>query len=129
MKEGGLFKLSKRERQIMDVFYMLGEATAAQIIENLPEQVGDASIRKLIRILEKKGCLSHRREGHYYIYKPTLPREQASRAAMRHILRTFFQDSAPRAVSALLDVTRGQLSEEDIERISGLIAEAEKEGR
>ncbi len=121
--------LSKRERQIMDVVYMLGETTAAEVRENLPEDVGDASVRKLIRVVEQKGHLKHRRQGHSYIYTPTVPREEASRQALRHLLKTFFQGSAPKAVSALLDVTRDELRGEDISEISALIQDAEDKGR
>ncbi len=129
MKDTQLQTLSKRERQIMDTIYRLGEATAAEIIANLPEEVGDASIRKLIRIVESKGYIKHRREGLRYIYSPIVPREAASRQAMRHMLQTFFQDSAPKAVSALLDITRDQLSEEEIAELSALIKKTEEKGR
>ncbi|UCF05984.1 MAG: BlaI/MecI/CopY family transcriptional regulator [bacterium] len=129
MENKRLMQLSKRERQIMDVIYMLGEATAADVRRNLPEKVGDASVRKLIRILEGKGYLEHRRHGHSYIYSPTIPREIASRQAVRHLLRTFFQGSAAEAVSALLDASEGQLSEKDILELSALIREAQEKGR
>ena len=129
MKKKQLHRLSKRERQIMDVIYTLGEATASAVRENLPEKVGDASVRKLIRIVEQKGYLTHRRAGHSYIYTPTIPKEVASRQAMRHLLRTFFQDSAPMAVSALLDVSEGNLSEEDIAELAELIRKAEEKGQ
>ncbi|HSG29255.1 MAG TPA: BlaI/MecI/CopY family transcriptional regulator [Candidatus Krumholzibacterium sp.] len=129
MENRQLLRLSKRERQIMDIIYMLGEATAADVLENLGEDVGDASIRKLIRIVEKKGYLKHRREGHSYVYMPVVPREEASVQALRHMLKTFFDGSAPKAVSALLDITGGDLSEEDIDEISALIREAEERER
>jgi predicted transcriptional regulator len=129
MDKKKLLALSKRERQIMDVVYSLGEATAAQVIEHLPEDVGDASVRKLIRVVEKKGLLRHRREGHSYIYSPTVPRDEASVVAMKHTLRTFFQDSAPKAVAALMDLTKDTLTEDDIAEITDLIAQAEKEGK
>ena len=129
MKKKQLHRLSKRERQIMDVIYTLGEATASAVRENLPEKVSDASVRKLIRIVEQKGYLTHRRAGHSYIYTPTIPKEVASRQAMRHLLRTFFQDSAPMAVSALLDVSEGNLSEEDIAELAELIRKAEEKGQ
>jgi BlaI family penicillinase repressor len=129
MDKKKILTLSKRERQIMDAIYALGEATAAQVVELLPEEVGDASVRKLIRVVEKKGFLKHRREGHSYIYSPTVPREEASVVAMRHTLKTFFQNSAPRAVAALMDLAKDNLTEEDISEINTLIAKAEKEGK
>ncbi len=124
-----ILTLSKRERQIMDVIYSLGEATAAQVVEHLPEDVGDASVRKLIRVVEQKGFLRHRREGHSYIYTPTVPRDEASVVAMRHTLKTFFQDSAPRAVATLMDLAKDTLTEEDIAEINALITKAETGGK
>jgi BlaI family penicillinase repressor len=118
--------LSKRERQIMDVIYMLGEATAAEVLENLPEEVGEASIRKLIRIVEQKGYLKHRRSGHSYIYSPTIPKSVARNHALKHMLKTFFQGSTTRAVSALLDAAGDQLTENEIAEITARIREAEK---
>ena len=124
-----MLELSKRERQIMDVFFMLEEATAAQVRENLIEDVSDASVRKLIRVLEKKGHLKHRREGRSYVYFPRVSREKAKRLAIAHLLRTFFHGSATKAVSTLLDVSDDTLSDEEIEELSSLIDEAKKKGR
>ena len=129
MKKRRLHRLSRRERQIMDVIYSLGEATAADVRENLPEEVSDASVRKLIRIVERKGYLTHRRAGHSYVYTPTIPKDVASREAMQHLLRTFFQNSAPMAVSALLDVSEGNLTEDDIAELTELIRKAEEKGQ
>jgi len=129
MRKKKLQSLSKRERQIMETIYQLGDATAAEVVANLPEKVGDASIRKLIRIVEGKGYLKHRREGHKYVYSPLVPRQAASRQALRHMLQTFFQGSAPNAVAALLDITRGKLSKEDIVELTALVERAEKKGR
>jgi len=126
MAKNEILFLSRRERQIIDIIYMLGEATAAQVLENLPESVGEASIRKLIRVIEKKGYLTHRRVGHSYIYSPTVPKAAASSQALRHMLKTFFQDSAPKAVAALLDVAGDELSDEDISEIAARIKEVEK---
>ncbi len=129
MPKGPLQHLSKRERQIMDVIYMLGEATAAQVLENLPEEVGDASLRKLIRVVEQKGYLSHRREGQSYVYFPTTSKQVAARQALRHLLQTFFQGSAPKAVSTLLEVTKKDLSQDDIEELEELIKKTESKER
>jgi len=132
MEKRQLMRLSKRERQIMDAIYMLGEATASQVLDHLPEPVGDASVRKLIRIIEQKGYLKHRREGHSYIYAPIIPKDVASRHAVKHLLQTFFQGNASQAISALLDANEGSLSEEDIAEIAELIRKAEareKKGR
>lgn len=129
MQERRLLELSKRERQIMDVIYMLGEATAAEVLKNIPESVGDASIRKLIRVVETKGYLTHRRVGHCYVYTPTVPKSVAGHQALRHMLKIFFQDSAPKAVSALLDVSGEGLNKEEILEISARIQDAKRKGR
>lgn len=129
MPKTPLQHLSKRERQIMDVIYMLGEATAAEVLEHIPEEVGDASMRKLIRVVEQKGHISHRREGHSYVYFPTTPKKVAGKQALRHLLQTFFQGSAPKAVSTLLEVAGDEMSEEEIGKIQKLIKRAESKGR
>lgn len=129
MRAKKLLKLSVRERQIMEVIYTLGEATVADVLENFPETVSEASIQKLIRIVEKKGYLTHRRAGHSYIYSPTVSKEIAGRQALKHALSTFFEDSAPKAVSALLDSAKGNLTEEDVREVRALIEDAEKKGR
>ena len=129
MKRLSFQALSKRERQIMDIIFRLGEATAEDVIENFPEPVGDASIRKLIRVMERKGYLVHRKKGRCYVYKPVLSRDKAGRQAIKHILKTYFYGSTPMAVSTLLDVSSDILTEEDIKRISKMIDKTKKEGR
>lgn len=129
MQEGGLKTLSRRERQIMDTIFMLGEATAADVLENLPEAASEASIRKIIRILEHKGHLTHRSQGSINRYRPTIPASEAAQSAMQNMLRTFFEGSVPKAVTCLLDITRGHLSEDDIGEINALIKGAELEGK
>ncbi len=121
--------LSKRERQIMDVIYMLREATAAQVLSRMPEGSTDASVRKLVRILEEKGHLTHRREGREHVYSPTIPEKEARRHAAQHLLATLFRGSLPEALSALLDASYGDLSEEEARKIRRLIDQAEAEGR
>ncbi len=129
MTESLLNKLSKRERQIMNIIYALGEATAEQVLENFPEEIGDASLRKLIRVMEKKGYLNHRRKGHCYIYFPAVAKETASRQALKHVLQTYFYDSTPQTVSALLDISKDSLTEEEIKEIMAMIAEAREKGK
>ncbi|MCP4547564.1 MAG: BlaI/MecI/CopY family transcriptional regulator [bacterium] len=128
MSKDQWMNLSRRERQIMDTLYMLGEATALEIHGNLNEEVGKDSVRKLIRVLEQKGHLKHRREGQSYIYIPTVDKQEIERHAMRHMLRTFFQNSTPKAVSALLAASDDDLSKEDIEELNTMIRKAEKRG-
>ncbi|MEZ4397276.1 MAG: BlaI/MecI/CopY family transcriptional regulator [Candidatus Krumholzibacteriia bacterium] len=121
--------LSRRERQIMDVCFMLGHATAAEIRDNLPEPVSEDSVRKLIRILEHKGHLSHKRVGRSHVYRPRISAEDAERQAMRHVLKTFFRDSASKAVSTLLDVADSDLNPQEIDEIQARIEEARRRGR
>ena len=121
--------LSRRERQIMDVLFRLGEATAADVLEGLPDPPSYSAVRALLRILEEKGQISHTQDGPRYVYRPTVAPEKASRSALRHVLRTFFDDSAEQAVAALLDEAGGDLSDAELDRLASLIDQARQEGR
>lgn len=121
--------LSRRERQIMDVVYRRGRATAAEVLEGLPDPPGYSAVRTLLRLLEEKGYLIHRQDGPRYVYVPTLSRQKASRSALRQLLETFFDDSAEEAVAALLDISRAKLTDEELDRMAKRIEQARKEGR
>lgn len=121
--------LGRRERQIMDVIFECGEASVAEVLARLPDPPSYSAVRTMIRYLESKGYLRHRREGVKYIYRPTEPKESVSRSAIRHLVKTFFGGSAPDAVAAILDVSSEKLSDDDLDRIERLIDEARKEGR
>lgn len=121
--------LSRRERQIMDIIYEMKEATALQVMERLPSPPGYSAVRALLRVLENKGHLSHRQEGSRYVYVPVLARDKACRSALRHLLKTFFDNSTEDAVAALLDISEDNLSEEDFRRLERVIQKARKEGR
>ena len=121
--------LSRRERQIMDIVYRRGRATAAEVLAGLPDPPSYSAVRALLRVLEDKGHLRHEQEGAAYVYRPTVSREAASRTAVKHLMQTFFGGSAERAMAALLDVTSSRLSRDELERIGGLIEAAKKEGR
>ena len=121
--------LSRRERQIMDVIYELKEATATQVLERLPSPPSYSAVRALLRVLEQKGHLTHRQDGPRYVFAPTLPRERARLSALRHLLKTFFDNSAGDAVAALLDISEDNLSSEDLRRLAELIKKAQEEGR
>src|SRR5215470_13273989 len=95
-------RLSRRERQIMDIIFALGEATAAEIVERLPEPSSNSSIRILLGILEEKGHLTHRTEGTRFVYRPTVEPEKAKRSALDHLIKTFFRGSASQVVATLL---------------------------
>ena len=121
--------LSRRERQIMDIVYVLGRVSVTQVLERIPNPPSYSSIRALLKVLEKKGHLKHKQEGPRYIYFPTLPREEARQNALKHIMQTFFDDSTEDVVAALLNISEGNLSEIDYKRLSELIKKARKEGR
>ena len=121
--------LSRRERQIMDIIYQLGQATAAEVLENLPDPPGYSAVRAMLKILEDKGHLRHKQQGPRYVFLPKVSREKAKRSAVKHLLQTFFDGSAESAVATLLDVSRSDLSNADLDRLNSLISQAKKEGR
>ncbi len=121
--------LSRRERQIMDIIYESKEATAQQVMERLPDAPGYSAVRALLRVLENKGHLEHRPDGPRYVYKPRLAKDAARRSELRHLLKTFFDNSTEAAVAALLDISEDRLSEEDYRRLAELVRKAQDEGR
>jgi predicted transcriptional regulator len=120
--------LSRRERQILDILYQHGRATAAEVQAALPEPPSYSAVRALLRILEDKGHVRHEQDGPRYIYVPTLGRENAKRSALRHILQTFFDGSTEQAISALLDDSSAKLSRAELDRLARLIESARKSG-
>jgi predicted transcriptional regulator len=129
MTETSQEKLSRRERQIMDIMYQKGSATAAEVLESLPDPPSYSAVRALLRVLEMKGHLKHRQIGPRYVFSPKLSREKAKKSALRHLVRTFFDGSTEQAVAALLDVSKSELSDTDLERLKQLIDQAKQEGR
>jgi BlaI family penicillinase repressor len=125
-KTGGL---SRRERQIMDVLYARGRATAQEVLEALPDPPSYSAVRALLRVLEDKGHVSHGHDGPRYVFAPVVAREKARRSALRRVLDTFFDGSAEQAVAALLDLQSSKLDPEELDRLAKLIAKARKEGR
>jgi len=125
----GQKKLSRRERQIMDIIYELREATAAQVLDKIPDPPSYSTIRALLKILEDKGHISHKQTGPRYVFSPTVPREKAQKRALNHLLHTFFDGSREKAVAALLNISDEKLSNEEWQRLMHLIEEAKKEGR
>ena len=122
-------KLSRRERQVMDVLYRLGKATAAEIHQSIPDPPSYSAVRAMLRILEEKGHIRHEAQDLRYVYLPVVTRDKARRSAVKHLLQTFFEDSPEEAVATLLDVSASDLSREDLDRIAALIEKARKEGR
>jgi BlaI family penicillinase repressor len=119
--------MSRRERQIMDIVYAARRITAAEIQQQLPDDLSSSTVRTLLRILENKGYLRHSEEGFRYVYEPAVPREKAGRSALQRILRTFFDGSAQQAVAALLDPKAFHLSERELDELSALIESARKD--
>jgi predicted transcriptional regulator len=118
--------LSRRERQIMDAVYRLGEASAADVARVLPDKPAYNAVRVTLGILEKKGFLKHRQDGPRYMYAPTIAPEKAQQSAMKHVLRTFFQGSPSAAILALLGDGGAKLSPKDLDEIASAIAQARK---
>jgi predicted transcriptional regulator len=121
--------LSRRERQIMEVLYRSGRATAGEVLEELPEPPSYSAVRALLKILESKGHVRHVLEEGRYVWLPTVPRDRARRSALQSLLQTFFEGSAEKAVAALLTQSKSKLSEDELERLARLIADAREEGR
>jgi predicted transcriptional regulator len=120
---------SRREREIMDIVYRLGRATAAEVRQNLASPPSYSSVRGTLSALERKGHLTHEFDGNRYVYRPTVQRETARISALDHLLTTFFDGSAAAVVAALLEERRSELSPEELDELSKLIEETRKEGR
>jgi len=125
-----LSELGRRERQIMDVVFRRGRATAAEVLKELPDPPSYSSVRSMLRLLEDKGFLRHEWQGPRHIYLPTADPDQIRRSAARHLLRTFFNNSMESAVAAMLGVAEKPPSDQELKRLSQLIVQARrKRGR
>ena len=120
--------LSRRERQIMDVLYRRGRATAAEVMQDLTGDPHSSTVRTQLRVLEDKGHVRHEEEGLRYVYMPAVPRHAARKSALRHLVETFFDGSTEKAVAALLGREGSRLSDDELDRIADLIAKTRKEG-
>ena len=127
-KGGDLDKLGPRERQIMDIVYRRGRASAAEVQADLPDPLSNSAVRGMLRLLEDKGHLRHENDGPRFVYLPTADPARVSRSAMRHLVRTFFDNSAGTAVSAMLGMYEGRLKDEDLDRLEAAIEQARKRG-
>jgi BlaI family transcriptional regulator, penicillinase repressor len=120
--------LSRRERQIMDILYQRGRATAAEVHEALPDRPSYSAVRAKLRVLEEKGHIRHEEEALRYVFLPTMPLEKAKRSALTHMLKTFFEGSVEQTVAALLDLSAASLSQSELDRLAGLIEQAKAKG-
>ncbi len=121
--------LTRRERQIMDILFRRGRATAAEVMEDLPGEPSYSTVRTQLRVLEEKGHVRHQSDGLRYLYLPTVTRHAARRAALRHLVETFFDGSSAGVVTALLGRDGGKLSDDDLDRIEALIKSARQESK
>ena len=117
-------KLSRRERQIMDALFQRGEATAAEVQQSMPEPPSYSAVRAHLRILEEKGHVAHEQDGPRYLYKPTMTKDRATRSALHHLVKTFFNGSAEQAMAALLDQSSSGLSDDELDRLAEMIEHA-----
>lgn len=128
MPKKSYLNLSKRERQIMDILYRHGKASAAEVRANLPDPPSYSAVRATLRILEDKGHVQHQQDGPRYVFRPAVARDKATRSALRHLVKTFFNGSAEQAVATLLDESTSKLTPEELDRLAGLIDEARSKG-
>jgi predicted transcriptional regulator len=120
--------LSRRERQIMDILYRLGRATAGEVMAELTGDPNYSTVRTQLRVLEDKGHVHHEALGLRYVYMPAVPRHAARKSALRHLVDTFFDGSSEQAVAALLGGEATRLTDDDLKRIADLVTKARKEG-
>jgi predicted transcriptional regulator len=128
MRGNGLEHLGRRERQIMDIVYRLGRANAAEVLAELPNPPTYTAVRGMLRLLEGKGFLRHEQDGPRYVYFPTADTSRVSKSAMKHLVRTFFDNSASSAVAAMVGMYQDRWTEEDLDRIADLIDRARTKG-
>ena len=120
--------LSRRERQIIDILYRRGRATAAEVMADLPGESTYSTVRTQLRVLEEKGHVRHEQDGPRYVYIPAVPRGTVRRSALKHVIETFFDGSVEQTVAALLGGEGSRLTDEQLDRIEQLIKKARKEG-
>jgi predicted transcriptional regulator len=122
---GPYAELGARERQIMDILFRQGRATAQEVRDKLTDPPSYSAVRGMLRLLEEKGYVRHEWDGPRYLYSPTVDRRQLQRSAAAHMLRTFFNNSMESAMAAMLGVSP-KPSDEELERIAKLIERARK---
>ena len=121
--------LSRRERQIMDVLYRLGSATAAEVQTNIADAPSYSAVRALLRILVDKGHIRHSYDGPRYVYAPIISRPVAQKSALKQLVKTFFDGSTSNAVSALLDMSGRDLSDAELDQLAKIVEQAKREGK
>lgn len=129
MRRNTLPPLSRRERQIMDVVFSLGKATARDVHAGIADAPSYSAVRALLKVLETKGHLTHVEDGPRYLFLPTMSRTKARTLALKQVVDTFWEGSASQAVAALIDSRDHPISKAELDELAALIAAARKEGR
>jgi BlaI family transcriptional regulator, penicillinase repressor len=129
MAKGFHANLTRRERQIIEILYRLGRATAGEVLSDLPGDPSYSTVRAQLRVLEDKGHVRHEEVGLRYVYTPTVPRHEVRQSALRHLVDTFFEGSTQKVVAALLGPEGSRVSEEEMERIAELVQKAKQGGK
>jgi predicted transcriptional regulator len=129
MGESQLDQLSRRERQIMDLLYQKERASVAEVMDGIEDPPSYSAVRAMLRTLEEKGRVKHVEDGRAYVYEPTMRKDAARQGALSHLLKTFFDGSAEKAVAALLDLKGQNLSTAELDRVALLVEQAKAEGR
>jgi len=119
--------LSRRERQILEILYRRGKASASEVRADMEDAPGYSAVRAMLRVLEEKGHARHQEEGLKYVYVPVVGRDKARRSAVKHLLDTFFAGKPDQIVAALLDISSTQLTREELDRMSEMIEKAKRE--
>jgi predicted transcriptional regulator len=127
MSKTRLTSLSRRERDIMDILFRRGRATAEEVMHDLSGDPSSSTVRTQLRVLEEKGHVRHEEDGRRFIYSPAVARNAARKAALRHVVDTFFDGSVERVVAALLGGAAARVSDDELQRIQQLIDDAKKE--
>lgn len=122
-------QFSRRERQIMNVVFSRGEATAVEIVSEIPDPPTLDAVRRMIRILEEKGALKHKKDGPRFVYYPSVQPEEARVSAMDQVVQTYFKGSVSQAMAALLEASSLDISDDELSLVKDLIDKAKKEGR
>lgn len=122
-------QLGRREREILDIVFRLGEASVGEVMQQMAEPPAYDSVRTMLRLLERKGFVKHRQDGTKYAYRPTQSRTTASKSALSHLMATFFENSVADTMAAALDLKSDDLSDQELARLQALIDKARREGR
>jgi len=121
--------LTRREREIMDIVYRLGRASAQEVLDNLAEPPSYSAVRALLRLLEERGHVRHIEEGGRYVFSPAVPRGEARRKALQHVVSTFFDGSVEQAMLTLVESSRTKLSSDELDRLAEIVERARQEGK